>query len=1190
MFPSRSSSSSANIQSVQAKTNETVSTKAVPEENFCSSFSEAKGDRILGLPSVTSKEHPAWTPARLLENLRVAFNIMAEQPEAYDFEGTPVSKVNDKPDTILDVEDALVIVVKEEQRRKKSGRDETVGSENIKADKTALSDVTSTASVEGVIAFVSGVFDYIVELEEKGKEGGGTNKDCSELSDKSLDELFSDLSRHPRYAHAFGLLETEKIQGKFSGGEAWRRIHESATYLFSNKSKSMIDEFVQQKSGGGPTAYLHIFLDDIEMGSVVGNKDLKAGGITAEELRHLYRCRAQLGDAVKFYKNNKTVSAPWEQDPKLWSDKLFSTDSTPTSSPQGTDDTSRTGNQEVPLYGRFVQPPTTNLEPVDASVSPMLTGLFYEMFRDFNLGGNEAEKMVGSPEEINKLYQESGVAPIISQEEFAAIRAYTLGFDKHINPNLGKVNPFEKRKNTFITYIASGLDKLKGAGYRYPLKETVIEKLFDKSPALKVKFRDESILTELMVPIPQIPDFHVEKEAVSGQIFYVAKNDEDKYELVRKDNGRRYNLKGVFSYVILPDEPDRIYCGMNNGQQNSKGELNEYRHHNPYYVEGHSSLAQGKDVLYAGDFLFEDGQLKLWTNGSGHYKPIAERRFGNLTEAVKRILPEELFKDHDELTEVETKTLNAYIQISEAEERRLKECYSNSSDADTDSDSDSDSDGNDLSIFNKIQAKNGRPQLPGNPGLKGGGPAQHITQEEVCAPIANALDKKPGEDGPDKGGAGAVAGALSGAIRSGATSDSDSEDETKPDRPSGSANAIIPPTAPGSNPAGTVGSSSAELQKKLNIALNSGGQIKAIQIGRMLEFTSLLAKASPAVQATAINSEVFNQSSELLKIPGYYFNTRFPSQGAAQVPAQIKDSLMQSLANCVRAGTMGEQAARNILPPDYLRIFDVKVETVNIFADINKEVHATAAINLLIGTADQRRVKIAADNSDIAVRGAEKERVKRRVYQGAAELKKYSVDAGARDYKNFLNERVQEERERQNMLRQSQAEKQEKYEKNRAARGAEWSRKLNEIALSETDKAKLNHANRKQEQEDSWRSVQLSKKTGDLTRGRSDSTTSFDSGINSPGALSRSSSRSSIISEVTREISNMRGQLNPGTENNISAPTTGFSHEEWPSNRSTEKAQSILNVLEGRVASRDRFVEREIESIENTLKSLPGCK
>ncbi len=43
--------------------------------------------------------------------------------------------------------------------------------------------------------------------------------------------------------------------------------------------------------------------------------------------------------------------------------------------------------------------------------------------------------------------------------------------------------------------------------------------------------------------------------------------------------------------------------------------------HNRYR---HPSIANGKQVLYAGEIFFNNGQLQWWSNGSGHYQPCAD--------------------------------------------------------------------------------------------------------------------------------------------------------------------------------------------------------------------------------------------------------------------------------------------------------------------------------------------------------------------------------------------------------------------------------------------------------------------------------------------------------------------------------------------------------------------------------------
>jgi len=43
--------------------------------------------------------------------------------------------------------------------------------------------------------------------------------------------------------------------------------------------------------------------------------------------------------------------------------------------------------------------------------------------------------------------------------------------------------------------------------------------------------------------------------------------------------------------------------------------------HNRYR---HPSIAEGKQVLYAGEIFFNNGKLEWWSNGSGHYQPYVD--------------------------------------------------------------------------------------------------------------------------------------------------------------------------------------------------------------------------------------------------------------------------------------------------------------------------------------------------------------------------------------------------------------------------------------------------------------------------------------------------------------------------------------------------------------------------------------
>ena len=61
--------------------------------------------------------------------------------------------------------------------------------------------------------------------------------------------------------------------------------------------------------------------------------------------------------------------------------------------------------------------------------------------------------------------------------------------------------------------------------------------------------------------------------------------------------------------------------------------------HNRYR---HPSIAEGKQVLYAGEIFFNNGRLEWWSNGSGHYQPGAD-------DAGQANLPMERFFSYQQI-------------------------------------------------------------------------------------------------------------------------------------------------------------------------------------------------------------------------------------------------------------------------------------------------------------------------------------------------------------------------------------------------------------------------------------------------------------------------------------------------------------------------------------------------------------
>lgn len=74
----------------------------------------------------------------------------------------------------------------------------------------------------------------------------------------------------------------------------------------------------------------------------------------------------------------------------------------------------------------------------------------------------------------------------------------------------------------------------------------------------------------------------------------------------------QYRLHQVHSHGV--NVPNQQY----NFVRTREGEMllhNRYRH---------PSIAEGKQVLYAGEIFFNNGRLQWWSNGSGHYQPSAD--------------------------------------------------------------------------------------------------------------------------------------------------------------------------------------------------------------------------------------------------------------------------------------------------------------------------------------------------------------------------------------------------------------------------------------------------------------------------------------------------------------------------------------------------------------------------------------
>lgn len=266
-----------------------------------------------------------------------------------------------------------------------------------------------------------------------------------------------------------------------------------------------------------------------------------------------------------------------------------------------------------------------------------------------------------------------------------------------------------------------------------------------------------------MTPVKAIPESHPQKSAYPEQIFELKKQD-DKYYFIPTAKGVKKApvAEGIFAFVIVPDDPDRIYCGMQNGVD-LKG-----KKYPRLCVEGHTSLTDNKPVLFAGGLLFKNDKLEFWNNGSGHYRPDAELRFTNFSSNVHGLLPENLFHDIRSMTEKEENDWKAY---------RKRAALDVSSDSDRSDSSDSDIEkriidehrsrwrqsglkgGNPIAAAKKTSSDKGLSHLlnpvwgvpgtlPAKGGLRGGNPETIMDSvgAAACAPIADSVPNNQDHD------------------------------------------------------------------------------------------------------------------------------------------------------------------------------------------------------------------------------------------------------------------------------------------------------------------------------------------------------------------------------------------------------------------------------------------------------------
>jgi hypothetical protein len=102
----------------------------------------------------------------------------------------------------------------------------------------------------------------------------------------------------------------------------------------------------------------------------------------------------------------------------------------------------------------------------------------------------------------------------------------------------------------------------------------------------------------------------------------------------------QYRLRKTQSHGVYV--PNQLY----NFVRTSEGEMllhNRYRH---------PTIAEGRQVLYAGEVYFNNGKLEWWSNGSGHYQPDSE-------DAQQAALPMDHFYSYQQVIKGEHKRKRA---------------------------------------------------------------------------------------------------------------------------------------------------------------------------------------------------------------------------------------------------------------------------------------------------------------------------------------------------------------------------------------------------------------------------------------------------------------------------------------------------------------------------------------------------
>jgi hypothetical protein len=122
---------------------------------------------------------------------------------------------------------------------------------------------------------------------------------------------------HPRYN------PVKAVRDAHEDALGGRTTHGKSAETIKKSCKAAIEYTTQHEK-----STVHFELDGIDFGAVVGKRDAGGWGITAAELRYIYRQVLQLQSSrggaavdlarIKFYLRGVEVEAPWITEPELW--------------------------------------------------------------------------------------------------------------------------------------------------------------------------------------------------------------------------------------------------------------------------------------------------------------------------------------------------------------------------------------------------------------------------------------------------------------------------------------------------------------------------------------------------------------------------------------------------------------------------------------------------------------------------------------------------------------------------------------------------------------------------------------------------------------------------------------------------------------------------------------------------------